>query len=102
MFTKRTYHDYFREIYTKEKTMIIYLRDVLDKITDDHMSKALSWHMRREVRHAVLVKKLIRSLTSDDNIGKSAKAGLEDDLPASGVRMVVREGGTNADPDRRR
>jgi hypothetical protein len=66
MFTKEIYSGYFTEIHNKEKDLIILLNGILKQTSDDYTRKAVTWHMKREIRLAVLVRKLVRSLAADN------------------------------------
>jgi hypothetical protein len=63
MFTKAIYRQYFLEIHHKQREMIIMLHQGIDKISDDRTQKALAWHMKREIRLAVMVQKMVRFLS---------------------------------------
>jgi hypothetical protein len=79
MFTKDIYRQYFEEIHRKQREMIIMLHQGLDNISEERMQKALAWHMKREIRLAVMIKKLVRVLSSeseveDDQVSQPAQA----------------------------
>ena len=65
MFTKEMYRQYFRQIHRKQREMIIMLHNGIDHISDDRMQKSLAWHMKREIRLAVMIQKLVRTLSSE-------------------------------------
>jgi len=71
MFTEQMYRQYFSEIHGKQREMIILLRNGLGRISEDRMQKSLTWHMKREIRLAVLVQKHIRLLSPDPNAEKN-------------------------------
>ncbi len=81
MFTEEIYRQYFVEIHRKQREMIILLRNGLGRISEDRMQKALAWHMKREIRLAVLVQKLVRLVSS------ASKAEVEIHPPKELVRM---------------
>lgn len=70
MFTEEIYRQYFVQIHRKQREMIILLRNGLRQISEDRMQKALSWHMKREIRLAVMVQKLVRMLSPESNGGE--------------------------------
>jgi len=65
MLTREIYRQYFLEIHHKQREMIIMLRQGIDKISDDRMQKSLAWHMKREIRLAVMIQKLVRILSAE-------------------------------------
>lgn len=71
MFTKAIYRQYFLEIHHKQREMIIMLHHGIDKVSDDRMQKSLAWHMKREIRLAVMIQKLIRFLSSESEVEES-------------------------------
>jgi len=79
MFTEEIYRQYFVEIHRKQRQMIILLRHGLGQISDDRMQKALTWHMKREIRLAVLMQKLVRLLSPGTKIEKEQDT--RSDLP---------------------
>jgi hypothetical protein len=79
MFTEDIYRQYLVEIHRKQREMIILLRNGIGEISEDRMQKALTWHMKREIRLAVLVQKFVRSLSVDSK-GDKGLASRSDKL----------------------
>lgn len=65
MFTEETYHEYFWEIYRKEREAVNVLHGALGQIARGRMREALAGHMELKMRHAALMEELARSIAGD-------------------------------------
>ncbi|MDD5019561.1 MAG: hypothetical protein PHH75_00415 [Candidatus Omnitrophica bacterium] len=62
MFTKADYREYFQTISNKEKTMIVFLSQLMPLLEDERLIEELRHVLRDEVRHAQLADILFEQL----------------------------------------